>query len=92
MRPWQKAETRAVLQPYNVIVLGLAMAAFALKGAYTWEVTKLIVIALPATMIAAQVGITIFNRLNDNQFRRLVIVMMFVSGIVLMLREAANWF
>jgi hypothetical protein len=92
MRPWSKAETRAVLQPFNVVVLGLALVAFTVKGAYTWEVIKLIAIALPATMISAQIGISIFKHLNDNQFRRLIIVLMFVSGIVLMLREAANWF
>ena len=92
MRPWSKAETRAVLQPFNVVVLGLALVAFTVKGAYTCEVIKLIAIALPATMISAQIGISIFKHLNDNQFRRLIIVLMFVSGIVLMLREAANWF
>ena len=92
MRPWSKAETRAVLQPFNVVVLGLALVAFTVKGAYTWEVIKLIAIALPATMVSAQIGISIFKHLNDNQFRRLIIVLMFVSGIVLMLREAANWF
>jgi uncharacterized membrane protein YfcA len=68
------------------------LVAFTVKGAYTWEVIKLIAIALPATMISAQIGISIFKHLNDNQFRRLIIVLMFVSGIVLMLREAANWF
>lgn len=87
MRPWPKAETRAVLQPFNVVVLGLTVIAFALKGVYTWEVLKLIAIALPATLIAAQIGITIFKRLNDDQFRRLIIALMFVSGLVLMLRE-----
>lgn len=87
MRPWPKAETRAVLQPFNVAVLGLTMIAFAIKGAYTWDVLKLIAIALPPTLICAQIGITIFKRLNDDQFRRLIIALMFVSGLILMLRE-----
>lgn len=87
MRPWPKAKTRAVLQPFNVAVLGLTMITFAIKGAYTWEVVNLIAIALPATLIFAQIGITIFKRLNDDQFRRLIIALMFVSGLILMLRE-----
>lgn len=86
MRPWPKTETRAVLQPYNVTVLGLALIAFAIQGTYTWEVLTLIAIALPVTMISAQIGITIFNRLDDNQFRRLIIALMFVSGVILMAR------
>lgn len=90
MRPWPKAETRAVLQPFNVVVLGLALVALALRGAYSWDVIKLIAIALPATLIFAQIGIMIFKRLNDDQFRRLIIAMMFVSGIGLMLRVLAS--
>ena len=87
MRPWPKAETRAVLQPFNVAVLGLALIVFALRGAYTWDVLKLIAVAMPVTMVFAQIGITIFKRLNDDQFRRLIIALMFVSGLILMLRE-----
>lgn len=87
MRPWPKSETRAVLQPYNVTVLGLTLIIFATQGAYTWDVLKLIALALPVAMVSAQIGITIFKRLNDDQFRRLIIALMFVSGLILMLRE-----
>lgn len=87
MRPWPKAETRAVLQPFNVVALGLALVVFALKGAYTLESLKLIALALPVTMTFAQIGIAIFKRLSDDQFRRLIIVLMFLSGLILMLRE-----
>lgn len=87
MRPWSKSETRAVLQPYNVIVLGLTMVMFAFKGLYTWDAFRLILIALPVTMLSAQVGIAVFKRLTDDQFRRLIIAMMFLSGVILLLRE-----
>lgn len=86
LRPWPKAETRAVLQPFNVTVLGLALIMFAIKGAYTWDTLILIGLALPVTMIFAQIGIALFKRLDDDQFRRLIIAMMFLSGIILMLR------
>lgn len=86
MRPWPKADTRAVLQPFNVAVLGLALIMFAIKGAYTWDTLILIGIALPVTMIFAQFGIALFKRLDDDQFRRLIIAMMLLSGIILMVR------
>lgn len=87
MRPWPKAETRAVLQPFNVAVLGLALIVFTIKGVYTWDTLILIGLALPVTMFSAQIGIALFKRLDDDQFRRLIIAMMFLSGIILMLRE-----
>jgi len=88
MRPWSKSETRAVLQPFNVVVLGLTLVLLAFDGAYTWQVLKMIAIALPVTLLFAQIGISVFKRLTDDQFRRLLISMMFISGLVLMLREA----
>ena len=87
LRPWPKAETRAVLQPFNVTVLALTAAALALKGAYTRETLLYIALALPVSVLAAQAGIAIFRRLPDAAFRRLLIAMTLVSGAVLLLRE-----
>ena len=84
MRTWSKFETRAVLQPYNIIILGLAALMFLLRGNYTWDVVKQILLALPVTLLFAQIGLTVFKRLNDNQFRRLLITLMFVSGAILL--------
>ena len=87
LRPWPKAETRAVLQPFNVAVLALTAAALALRGAYTRETLLYIALALPVSIIAAQAGLVIFRRLPDAAFRRLLIAMTLVSGTVLLLRE-----
>ena len=87
MRPWQKAEIRAVLQPFNVSVLGLTAMGFAFKGVYGLHTLTLIAVTLPVTLIFAQIGIITFKRLNDDQFRRLIIALMFMSGTVLLARE-----
>ena len=87
MRPWSKSETRAVLQPFNVGVLALTMAIFYIQGVYTWQSVKLIGFCLPVAMAFAQFGIFIFKRLTDEQFRRVLITMMFISGFVLTWRE-----
>ena len=88
MRDWKKEQTRAVLQPYNVIVIAIAATLLAFTGAFTRETLILIALALPVTMIAAQVGIQTYKRLSDNQFRRLLIAMLLLSGIILLIREA----
>jgi len=87
MRPWPKAEIRAVLQPFNVIVLGLTAVGFAIKGVYDFDTLKLIAVTLPVTLTFAQIGIITFKRFNDDQFRRLIIALMFISGAVLLARE-----
>ncbi len=88
MRDWAKETTRAVLQPYNISILGVSAIALAFDGAYDRETLIIILVALPATMIVAQLGIAAFNRLSDNQFRRLLIAMLLLSGIILLAREA----
>jgi uncharacterized protein len=90
LRPWSKSQTRAVLQPYNIVILGLTASALAVKGAYNWEAIKLLGIALPVALIFAQLGLALFKRLSDDQFRRLLIVLMFVGGVALMLKELAG--
>jgi uncharacterized membrane protein YfcA len=86
MRSWSKMETRAVLQPYNVVVLLLTAIMLAWRGAYTMQTLTYLVVALPSTMIFAQLGIMVFKRLNDDQFKRLLIALTFVAGIILMAR------
>lgn len=87
MRPWRKSETRAVIQPFNVAVLGLTAAVFAVLGVYTVDVLVLLLVALPVAVLSAQAGIATFRRLHDGQFRWLLIGLMFVSGLILILRE-----
>ncbi|MES0883958.1 sulfite exporter TauE/SafE family protein [Roseibium sp. SCP14] len=87
LQTWTKSETRAVLQPFNVAVLGLAAITFFFKGFYSGENLLFLAIALPVAMISAQVGISVFKRLDDATFRHLLVILMFVSGVVLIIRE-----
>ena len=87
MRPYSKNETRAVLQPFNVSVLGLSIIMLALNGAYSLASLVHLAVIMPAGLVAAQIGIWLFKRLETPQFRRLLIIMMFVSGLILILRS-----
>ncbi len=87
MRPWSKGVQRGLLQPFNFIILGISACLLTFKGIYTKDTLILFALVAPVSIISAQVGILIFKRLNDNQFRRLLIIMMFIAGIVLLIRE-----
>lgn len=86
MRTWSKTETRAILQPFNVIVLVFSAAMLAWNGAYSQETLLYFAIALPVTMLFAQLGIVVFKRLGDHQYRRLLIAITFVAGAMLAAR------
>jgi uncharacterized membrane protein YfcA len=88
LRPWPKAKTRAILQPYNTVVLALSALLLALKGAYDSNVLLALAIAIPVALTSAQAGIFVFRRINDAVFRRLLIFLMLASGVVLLGRGA----
>lgn len=87
LRDWTKWEKRAVMQPFNVLILGLTALMLAWRGVYDRDVMLTIAAALPVSLASAQVGIIVFKRLTDDQFRRLLITLLLVSGVVLMIRE-----
>ena len=92
LRPWPKAKTRGVLQPYNTVVLGVAALLLAFKGAFNAAVLSALAIAIPVALASAQVGIALFRRITDATFRRLLILLMLVSGAVLLTRSvSAIW-
>ena len=87
MRPYSKNETRAVLQPYNMVVLGLSVLMLAANGAYNFQSIIYLAVLMPAGLMAAQIGIWLFKKLDNLQFRRLLIILMFASGLLLILRS-----
>lgn len=87
MQPWTKMETSAVLRPYNIAVLSLAAAAFAVNGIYSWETLLVAAAAIPVSMAVSAVGIAVFRRLTDTVFRRLLIFMLFASGLLILVQE-----
>ncbi len=87
MRPWSKMKQRSVLQPFNFIILGLSTLLLAWNGGYPIATLKIVAVSFPITMIASFVGIAVFRQLNDDQFRRLLIVLMLVSGVILLIKE-----
>lgn len=86
MRPWPKAETRAVLQPFNVSVLFTTTVMLWWRGAYTSTTVTAFLIALPTSLIAAQIGIAVFRRISDNAFRRLLIGLSLLLGLGILIR------
>lgn len=88
LRPWPRHETRAVLQPFNMTIQGLSAMVMAYKGVYTGEGVALAVVVCSVIALAsAQLGLLVFRRINDTQFRWMIIGLMLVSGALLMLRE-----
>lgn len=90
LRDWTKEKSRAILQPFNMVVLATAAALLALDGAYDWDTLLVIAISLPVSLSAAQIGLWAFKRLSDQKYRRLLIVIMCVFGIGILASELGS--
>jgi uncharacterized membrane protein YfcA len=80
---WQKGEQRALLQPFNVLILGIVMLVFGWHGLLDKDIWLAVAIALPSSIISAQFGIFIFRKLSESQFRQILIWLILASGMVL---------
>ena len=86
---WPKARRRAVIQPFNMIVLSLVFLLMVLRGMLNGHIAMLTLIALPFSVLGTQAGIAIFRRLSDDRFQRLLIWLTLFSGLMLAGRELA---
>lgn len=84
MRPWPKGVQRGILQPFNMVILSLATAMLALDGGFDATVLRNLALTLPASAIGAAIGLWLFRKLSDHGYRRLLIGLMLVSGIMLL--------
>lgn len=87
LRPWTKFETRAVLQPFNMVMLVVTVSLLFARGAYDSAALQALLITVPCGLIAAQVGIAVFKRLSDIGFRRLLILLTLLMGLGILASE-----
>lgn len=83
LKGWGKAEQRAVFQPFNLTILSWALVSQAAQGFLTEEVGRLALTCLPGTVLGVWLGLKTYGRVDDRQFRRIVLSLLCASGVVL---------
>jgi uncharacterized protein len=74
-----------VFQPVAVAIFLMSALWIGAKGAITADVAKLFVIGLPALLAGTWLGLKLFGRLDEAGFRKVVLVLLLVSGVALVL-------
>ena len=81
VRGWGKDERRGVFQAFNTTVLVAALCLQAGSGFITAEVLWLVLMVLPMTIFGAWLGARAYRALSDQNFRDVVLGLLFLSGI-----------
>ena len=87
MRGWTKDVQRAVFQPVMLAASTVAAISLSLTGVLTVEIAKLYVLGLPALLAGLWIGFKLYGKLDDAAFRKLVLLLLLVSGLALIAAE-----
>jgi hypothetical protein len=83
LRGWPKDIQRTVFQPVAVAVFVMSALWLGAKGAVTVETVRLFVVGLPALFAGTWAGMKLYGRLNEAGFRKVVLVLLLGSGVML---------
>jgi len=84
LRGWPKDEQRAVFQPIGVAIFAMSAAWLGAKGGIpTDDTVWLFILGLPVLLAGTWLGLTLYGRLDEAGFRKIVLVLLLVSGIAL---------
>jgi hypothetical protein len=84
VRGWPKEVQRTIFQPVAVAVFLMSAIWLGAKGTITAETAKLFVMGLPCVVAGTWLGLKMFGRIDETTFRKIVLALLFVSGVTLM--------
>jgi len=83
LKAWPKAQRRQTLQVFNTLILLAMLMASLIGGRLSMGLLMASAIALPATLAGNWLGERLYRRLDDRRFDRVVLGLVFLSGIVM---------
>jgi len=83
LRGGNKDAQRAVFQPVMFTTFVMSAISLGVAGAFTIETITLYALALPALIAGVWLGFKLYGKLDDLTFRKIILVLLFVSGLSL---------
>jgi uncharacterized membrane protein YfcA len=83
LRGWPKDIQRAIYQPVIFVTFVITAISLTYAGAITAETAKLYAYGLPAVALGAWTGLKLYGHLDDAMFRRVILVLLLLSGLSL---------
>jgi uncharacterized membrane protein YfcA len=84
LRGWSRDQQRAVFQPVAIAIFLMSAAWLGGAGVIGMDTAWLFLIGLPALLAGTWLGMKLYGRLDEAAFRKVVLVVLLVSGIALM--------
>jgi uncharacterized membrane protein YfcA len=89
LRGWTKDLQRAVFQPVMLAAIVINVVSLGFAGAFTSDILRLYLLGFPAMLAGIWVGFKLYGKLDDVAFRKLMLLLLLVSGLALI--AAQGW-
>lgn len=83
LRGWPRDEQRAVFQPTGVATFLMTILALGGTGSIAPDTARLFLIGLPALAVGTWLGWKLYGTLDEASFRRVVLILLLISGSAL---------
>ncbi|MFQ6023242.1 MAG: sulfite exporter TauE/SafE family protein [Acidiferrobacterales bacterium] len=83
MRGWRKDTQRAVYQPFIFVMHGMALAWLGAGGVLDTTLVNRFLWCLPVLILGTWLGLKLYRRIDEQQFRRIVLGTLLISGAAL---------
>jgi uncharacterized protein len=83
LRGWTKDVQRTVFQPVMLAAIVATAIALAANGAVTADVVRLYALGLPALAAGLWLGFSLYGKLDDVAFRKVVLLLLLFAGLAL---------
>ncbi len=84
LRGLGKDAQRSIFQPVVFAAGAISVASLAVAGAVTTAIVKLYLLGVPVLLAGLWTGFRLYGRLDDSAFRRVILVLLLLSGLVLL--------
>lgn len=84
LHDWPKDKQRTIFQPVLFTTLTMSGVSLSFVGALNRETVTLFLLGLPLLFAGLWAGLKLYGRLDDAAFRKLVLVLLLLSGISLL--------
>jgi uncharacterized membrane protein YfcA len=90
LRHWNQDAQRAVIQSFNLAMHTLTLTVYIVDGAVTAEAGRMFAIVAPALVVPCLLGARLYSRVSEIQFRRMVLGLLFLSGLGLLASSGSH--
>ncbi len=85
LRGWPKDAQRAIFQPVILAAFVMTAISLAIAGTVTPDLVKIYLMGIPALGAGLWIGLKLYGHLDDAAFRKVILILLFLSGLVLIL-------